>query len=167
MTEPHSCFLQTFKILTGGCEALPCSWSQDKTRQVCKVPRLLGLPLTIWDRFPLSSVSPCPPCTDTSFRIYLGNPWGCEPIISEAAKRPKKWVLGKRHLWTKFWVGHQPVCGEGCPKCQVLVDCLLSMGMPPNPWLVYCTCLKASAEYTGTRKRSTGSHSGLAWLWAN
>ena len=71
------------------------------------------------------------------FRFHLGNSWDWEPTISEPARRPKKWVSGKRPLWEKSWVGYQPLMWGGmAPYIGCLWTTVWVQGHPKNAgWL--------------------------------
>lgn len=58
-----------------------------------------------------------------------------KPKIGEPARRLKKWAFGKRHLWRKSHTGHNILCGEGCPICQMIVDPCMNMS---TPWKSHC-----------------------------
>lgn len=73
-----------------------------KTSLLQKFPCLLNLPLTnlAWSAsfFELSLPS--------VHRSHQRNSWSHKLMIGKPGRRPKKWVLGKRHLWKESWVGH-------------------------------------------------------------
>ena len=62
-------------------------------------------------------------------------------------------------------VDHRPLCGEGCPECQMLADRRFSVGVPTTCCLTRCPCLQNRAEGAagGEGRRRAPVRTGLAY----
>ena len=91
VTETVKASIQTFEILAAGAK-MYC-FSVPKTGLTSKFPSYSTHCLPIWSALPLSSVSPCPPCTRASLRTNMGQGSSVEPL------KIKKHIPWSKLVW--------------------------------------------------------------------